>query len=167
MGIKNILKWDEVIPDIGMSAKTLFKGDMDAYLLSEMLIRICNIWDDIIDMDKPVSKAEKMDALQSLFIEMECNPFYQKYVPHLHTMKQHVMLSYHTANFYEDSKDIHGIELAHGLRYQIVNMIGIIVIICRGYAGAAEVWPVIYKAFCYERIDDYVKEILSRENENA
>jgi hypothetical protein len=50
-----------------------------------------------------------------------------------------VVSSYETANFFEATKDNHGIEISHGLRYAAGNIMAYAVHVCVGPEKAK--WP--------------------------
>jgi hypothetical protein len=71
-----------------------------------------------------------------------------------------VVSAYETANHYEKTKDAHGIEIAHGLRYASGNILAYAVHVCVGPEKAKEILPEMWKSMFFERFDDYRKEHL-------
>ena len=69
-----------------------------------------------------------------------------------------VVSAYKTANQFERSKDEHGVEIAHTLRYAAGNIIAYAVHVCVGPDKAAEYMPEVWKAIVVERFDEYRKE---------
>jgi hypothetical protein len=69
-----------------------------------------------------------------------------------------VVSAYQTANHYEKTKDAHGVEIAHTLRYAAGQIIAYAVHVCVGPEKAAEYLPDVWTALVIERFDDYRKE---------
>ncbi len=61
--------------------------------------------------------------------------------------------------------DEHGIELAHTLRYAVVQAVCYIIYLLHGFEEATKLYPVVFKGLCYERFDDYKAEIMKRNPE--
>ena len=72
-----------------------------------------------------------------------------------------VVSAYRTANEFERTKDAHGIEISHGLRYAAGNIIAYAVHVCVGQEKAAEYMPDVWKEIFFERFDEYRKEHLN------
>jgi hypothetical protein len=62
---------------------------------------------------------------------------------------------------FEKTKDAHGLEIAHTLRYAAGNIVAYMVHVCLGPEKAAEVLPEVWKAVVHERFDEYRKEHLN------
>ena len=71
-----------------------------------------------------------------------------------------VVSAYQTANFFERTKDEHGVEIAHTLRYAAGNIIAYAVHVCLGPEKAKEVLPEVWKDVVNERFDEYKAEIM-------
>lgn len=71
-----------------------------------------------------------------------------------------VVSSYETANHFERTKDPHGIEIAHTLRYAAGHIVAYAVHVCVGAEKAKEYLPDVWKSVVFERFDEYRKEHL-------
>lgn len=135
-----------------------FGGNQDAINLFDMLIDLAHTWDDLVDKDKDVTEAKINNAFMICLVYLPCNPFYQSIQRDVMPMWITVVSAYQTANHYEKTKDAHGVEIAHTLRYAAGQIIAYAVHVCVGPEKAAEYLPDVWKALVIERFDDYRKE---------
>jgi purine-cytosine permease-like protein len=138
-----------------------FGGNQDALNMYRAFVDLAHTWDDMIDRDKPVSADDINRAFLTCLVYLPANPFYRAIQEQILPMWLVVVSSYETANAFEKSKDPHGIEIAHSLRYAAGNIVAYAVHVCLGAEKAKEVLPEVWKAMFYERFDDYRKEHLS------
>jgi hypothetical protein len=115
----------------------------------------------MVDGDKEVLPVDINRAFLTCLVYLPANPFYRAIQDQILPMWLVVVSSYETANAFEKSKDPHGIEIAHSLRYAAGNIIAYAVHVCLGPEKAKDVLPEVWKAMFYERFDDYRKEHLS------
>lgn len=138
-----------------------FGGNQDALNVYRMLIDLAHTWDDLVDKDKPVSETEINTAFLISLVYLPLNPFYQVIQRDIMPMWVAVVSAYQTANHFERSKDEHGVEIAHGLRYAAGNIIAYMIHVCVGPEKAAEFMPDVWKEMVPERFDEYRKEHLN------
>lgn len=137
-----------------------FGGNQDALNMCRLLIVLGHTWDDIVDKDKPISEDDINNAFLIALVYLPANPFYQRIQPQVLPMWITVVSAYQTANFFEKTKDPHGIEIAHTLRYAAGNIIAYMMHICLGPEKAKEYLPEMWKTVVAERFDVYRKERL-------
>lgn len=135
-----------------------FGGNQDAINLFDMLIDLAHTWDDLVDKDKDVTEAKINNAFMICLVYLPMNPFYQLIQRDVMPMWITVVSAYQTANHYEKTKDAHGVEIAHTLRYAAGQIVAYAVHVCVGPEKAAEYLPDVWKALVIERFDDYRKE---------
>lgn len=135
-----------------------FGGNQDAINLFDMLIDLAHTWDDLVDKDKDVTEAKINNAFMICLVYLPMNPFYQLIQRDVMPLWVTVVSAYQTANHYERTKDAHGVEIAHTLRYAAGQIIAYAVHVCVGPEKAAEYLPDVWKALVIERFDDYRKE---------
>lgn len=138
-----------------------FGGNQDALEVYRMLVDLAHVWDDLIDKDKPVTDADINRAFLLCLVYLPANPFYRQIQDAIYPMWITVVSAYETANHYERTKDEHGIEIAHGLRYAAGNIIAYMVVVCVGLEKAKEYMPEVWKQLMPERFDEYKKEHLN------
>jgi hypothetical protein len=138
-----------------------FNGDEEALAMYQMFVDLAHIWDDLVDKDKEVSEQAINRAFSICLIYLPTNRFYQAIQYAVLPMWVSVVSAYQTANHYEKTKDEHGIEIAHGLRYAVGNIIAYAVHVCVGPEKAVELMPEVWKQIMIERYDEYRKEHLN------
>jgi purine-cytosine permease-like protein len=138
-----------------------FGGNQDALNMYHAFVDLAHTWDDLIDKDKPVETSKINQAFLTCLVYLLANPFYRGIQDQILPMWLVVISSYETANFFEASKDQHGIEIAHGLRYAVGNIVAYAVHICVGAEAAKEFLPDMWKTIFFERFDEYRKEHLN------
>jgi hypothetical protein len=132
-----------------------FAGDRDALDLYERLVYVVHAWDDLVDQDKP---ANVNSMVANLFLYMPVNPVFRKYEAELRALFFTGMVGYMAANVMEKSDDEHQLELAHYLRYTIMNMVVFLIGVLNGADRAAEILADAAKTMVPERVADYIKE---------
>ena len=142
-----------------------FGGNEDALNMYRMFVDLAHIWDDLVDKDKDADEDRINRAFLTCLIYLPLNPFYLHIQRDILPMWITVVSAYKTANTFEKTKDHHGIEIAHGLRYAAGNIVAYAVHVCVGPEKAAEYMPEIWKAMMIERFDPYRKEHLNANKE--
>lgn len=140
-----------------------FGGNQDALNMYRMFIDMTHVWDDLVDKDKEVSEDDINRAFLIALVYLPANPFYRSIQHAIMPMMITTISAYHTANHFEKTKDLHGLEIAHGLRYAAGHIIAYAVNACIGPDKAKEVMHEVWKDVVFERFDDYKKEVLSNE----
>jgi hypothetical protein len=137
-----------------------FGGNENALRMFHAFADLAHIWDDLIDKDKPVLTEQINQAFLTCLVYLPANPFYRSIQAEILPMWLTVVSAYETANHFEKTKDAHGIEIAHGLRYAAGNIMAYAVYVCVGPEKAKEFLPEMWKTIFYERFDEYRKEHL-------
>jgi hypothetical protein len=137
-----------------------FNGNEEALAMYRMFVDLLHTWDDLVDKDKEVSEKAINHAFSICLIYLPMNSFYQAIQYAVLPMWVSVVSAYQTANYYEKTKDEHGIEIAHGLRYAVGNIIAYAVHVCVGPEKASELMPEVWKHIMIERYEEYRKEHL-------
>jgi len=138
----------------------------DAYELAITLIEVSNVWDDLID-GEPVAFSVINAGFYACLITIPENAFYRQHIGQLHPLMKNAIANFLCANRFENDREPHGVELAHMLRYGVVNVIAQIVLIVHTMERAMVILPILYKALCGERFEEYRDEIMKRGVENG
>ena len=77
------------------------KDNAAAINLFNAYSRISQIWDDLYDGDKPVTKSKVNNMMMSALIEIPTNPFYQQHYQQLMPIVQHCLVTWLDANSME------------------------------------------------------------------
>ena len=137
-----------------------FGGNQDALNMYRMFVDLSHLWDDLVDKDKEATEDEINNAFLICLVYLPANPFYRSIQEQILPMWLTVVSAYQTANKFERDKDVHGIEIAHGLRYAAGNIVAYMMYVCVGPEKAKEFLPDMWKNIFFERYDDYRKEHL-------
>ena len=137
-----------------------FGGNQDALNVFRMFVDLSHLWDDLVDKDKEATEDEINNAFLICLVYLPANPFYRSIQEQILPMWLTVVSAYQTANKFERDKDMHGIEIAHSLRYAAGNIVAYMVYVCVGPEKAKEFLPDMWKTVFFERYDDYRKEHL-------
>ena len=137
-----------------------FGGDQYALEMARILEELSHTWDDLVDKDKDVAADKINRAFMHCLVYLPANPFYRKIQDAVLPMWVTVISAYEAANHFEKTKDPHGIEIAHGLRYAAGNILAYAIHVCVGAEKAKEYVPAMWKEVFFERFDEYRKEHL-------
>lgn len=138
-----------------------FGGNEDALNMYRMFVDLAHIWDDLVDKDKDADEDRINHAFLTCLVYLPLNPFYLHIQRDIMPMWITVVSAYKTANTFEKTKDAHGIEIAHGLRYAAGNIIAYAVHVCVGPEKAAGYMPEVWKDIVNERFAEYREEHLN------
>lgn len=134
-----------------------FGGDEAAVDLYARLVYVAHAWDDLVDQDKPVA----VDRLMiELLVYLPGNPFYARYAGEIRSLMLASAVGYMAANKLQGSCDEHKVEIAHYLRYAIVNVVSFMLAVIHGPEAGAQVLSEIAHALIPERLDEFMKEHL-------
>lgn len=132
-----------------------FAGDRDALDLYERLVFVAHAWDDLIDQDKPVNVNELM---ANLLLYLPANPCYRRFEVEIRALMMVSMVSYQAANAMELDGDAHKLELAHYLRYAVLNVATFLIAALNGIERGAAILFEAAPVMVPERLSDYLKE---------
>jgi hypothetical protein len=142
-----------------------FGGNQDALNMYRMFVDLAHTWDDLVDKDKEASEFEINNAFLICLVYLQANPFYKSIQEQVMPMWLTVVSAYETANKFERDKDVHGIEIAHNLRYASGHIVAYAVHVCVGPEKAREFLPEVWKGVVFERFEEYRKEHLDANKE--
>lgn len=145
----------------GLGKIEWFGGNQDALNMYRAFADLAHTWDDLVDKDKDTTENDINRAFLTCLVYLPANPFYRSIQDAIMPMWLVVVSSYETANKFENDKDVHGLEIAHGLRYASGQIIAYAVHVCVGPEKAKEILPDVWKSIFFERFDEYRKEHLN------
>lgn len=143
------------MPETPIDRLNWFAGDRDALDLYERLVYVAHAWDDLIDQDKLVNVNELM---ANLLLYLPGNRCYRRFEPEIRALMLTAMVSYQAANLMERSGDAHKLELAHYLRYAVMQVAVFLIGALNGIERGAEILAEAAPVMVPERLADYVKE---------
>lgn len=145
-----------------------FKGNQAAVDYVLMVSRVADVWDDLVDKDKPVSDEAINDAFWKLAIELPANPFYLANMADLRPVMATGITNWMVANRMERSKEMNhrAIEIAHVIRYGIADVAIMAALLCGGQEWAAEVGPELRLRSQKSDLNEYINSIGGLNHEN-
>lgn len=141
-----------------------FGGNEDALNMYRMFVNLAHAWDDLIDKDRPLDEAKINQAFLTALVYLPANPFYRSIQDAVLPMWLMVVSAYETANTFERTKDEHGLEIGHTLRYAAGHIVAYAVTVCVGPEKAKEYLPEMWKSVVAERLEHYRKEKLNADD---
>ena len=139
-------------------ASKWLKGDESAVALLFILGDISQVWDDLIDRDKPVSNLDINRMMMLSLIDLNKNSFFVRHHTELTTILDVQIQSWIDSNFLEQTKDPHFIHVAFGLRSVLtpvfLHMVGMIGGMDWRMQAMKEIYPAVYD----EPFENYLKE---------
>lgn len=143
------------------------KDNSDAIQLANDYSTVSQIWDDLHDGDKPVTRAQVDYMMQLSLIDIPRNPFFQSHYLELMPMVQHCLFTWMDANTLEAKGDDTDLQVAYIIRSVttdlIIHMAGIIGGSVWRRQAALNIRRVIYHD--NEPYEDYRAEIIAQREE--
>ena len=137
-----------------------YKGDVDLSNFHDLLSELSNIWDDLIDKDKPVSDEQINKAFKIALIYLPSNPVYKQLGEKMPVFFDLVISAFEVANLFESAGVDRYLQISYGLR----NAAGhILVAAIKERFNDADSKEIITKLWAHiftESVDDYKKEHL-------
>lgn len=148
------MKWDsdEWRQDRDLRLLTWFGGDRAALEFLYSISKITELWDDLIDKDKPITPEQINDAMFDALITLPCNPFYTRHATYLAPIMIAAISSWQDANTLAKGTRSQK-ALAYTLRNMDVQVIMAIITILRGRDKARELGPAIWTYLAAEQDD--------------
>jgi hypothetical protein len=135
-----------------------FDGSVELHNLYYSLVKLANIWDDLVDKDHEVTEADINRAFEIALCDLPANPLYaalqQRFIP----LWQIVIANYTVSNLYERAEDDYGLEISHVLRHEGGSIMVYAMIVVLGRRRAEELAAVLWKDIVDNRLIDYKKE---------
>lgn len=122
-----------------------------------LLGQIQQVWDDLVDGDKPVSVGQVNQAFFNAILVLPLNPFYCQHFAELQPIMRLGMMDWLTANQLEKGDD-HDQSLAFMLRDSIVSIVVQSAYLVGGHDWAVAKAPEIRRYFHDEALADYLRE---------
>lgn len=147
--------------DLGQPHETLrfaLKDDAEAIQFVQMLVRVCDVWDDLIDRDANVPAEAIHQAFYLALCGIPNNAFYRQHLPVLQPLMVSGVLSWWGANALERQPGRRGRRIAYVARSQIAEVITLAAVIVGGIDWARSVAADIKLLIHSDDPDEYMKE---------
>lgn len=137
-----------------------FRGDRNAVELAFALARIADVWDNLIDRDKPVGPADINQAFWIALVDIPRNPFYARHVQDLQPLIAQSIVNYQIANaLQEAATNSEALNVANVLRYSVADVIVHMAFLCGGMSWAASVGPQLRMLCQKDTLKHFVEEM--------
>lgn len=129
-----------------------FSGDVDAVEFLLLISDITEVWDDLIDGDKPLTPDQIHTAFLKALFELPTNPFFRKHQSYLMPVMLQAANSWILANTFEKG-DNNQRALAYTLRNMDIQVAEAIVYLTGGWRKLREVSAEIWTFFGADQDD--------------
>lgn len=131
------------------------RGDESAIRFIEDVAYVTQVWDDLIDGDKPVTPEQINGAFERLFISVPRSSFYRAYFAEVQPLIEQMIVDWHTANALERGSEQDRMA-SWMLRDSLTAVVIRAAILVGGYAWGLECAPEIRRFVHDEPFDDYL-----------
>lgn len=132
-------------------------GDVAAVEFVERFAGLCQVWDDLVDRDKPVTPEQVSETFIDALVHIPRNPFYQRHLPELQPIIEQLILDWLTANELERG-DRHELTLAFVLRERLASLVVRCASLLGGFEWGAAVGRRIWLRNHDGHLDEYLRE---------
>jgi hypothetical protein len=140
--------WDELI-------SWAVCGDADAAAFCMMVCSIAQLWDDLIDKDKPIDPEHINRGFWIALVELPRNRFYQRHFEDLNPLWMVTIQNWHAANYMEAGGTEAELEIAFIIRSACADIVIQAALLVGGYEWARKVTPTIHRISHAEGLDGY------------
>ena len=134
-------------------------GDPNAVAFLLDVFNIGEIWDDLIDGDKPVSHHDISVAFTTALIRLPANPFYQAYQKKLSGCMTSGIHAWLDANEYERGDD-NDKAYAYVLRVWYMELITLVCELLHGFDYTRSISMDVRRFFTHETLEEYKEKLL-------
>jgi len=132
------------------------KGNQEAAAFCTMIFEASQVWDDMIDGDKPVDKEQINSVFWNLLVALPGNSFYRQNTDSITPIIMQSITDWHVANALA-SGDNHERSIAFVLRDSVSALLIHCATLIGGYTWGRQVAVEIRKAIHNETLEDYIK----------
>lgn len=133
-------------------------GDQNAVAFLLDVFNVGEVWDDLIDKDKPVEDADIHKAFYTALITLPANPFYRAYQAQLSGVMVSGIHAWIDANALEKgSKNDQA--YAYVLRVWYMELLTLVATLLYGFDYAQSISIEMRQFFTHETLDQYIGEL--------
>jgi len=132
------------------------QGNQEAAAFCSMIFEASQVWDDLIDGDKPVDKEQINSVFWNLLVALPGNAFYRQHIDSITPIIMQSISDWHVANALEKG-DNHDKSIAFVLRDSVSALLIHCATLIGGYQWGRNVAVDIRRAIHDETLDEYVK----------
>ena len=121
-----------------------------------MLRDVLHFWDDLIDLDKPITPGYINHSMFTALVKLPSNVFYQAHQASLAPVLVNAIANWHAANEFEAGGDRKQLELAFVIRSDYANLLIQSAYLVGGRDWMLEVTPMIRSMWTSEDMNEYL-----------
>lgn len=144
--------------------RSVLRNNEAAAQFCEVLFRISQTLDDLIDKDKPVSDGVLIRTFWEALIELPANPFYRQHEPYLRPLMASALQDWRDSTCLERSGSHHYKTLAFVLRDQLTGLVTQCAYLIGGYEWMGQVSLSIRDHFHEDSLHDYLSGVERNDN---
>lgn len=136
---------------------TVLNGNREAVSLIELLANACQVMDDIVDGDKPVTMEDKHSLFFNLLVTLPNNPFYQAHFHRLNPVITTALNDWFVANRMETKDGPSAV--AYVIRNNLIAVLNEMVFLVGGYDHLKQ-YAVTLRQYVHgnETLEKYISE---------
>lgn len=134
-------------------------GDTNAVSFLLDVFNVGEIWDDLIDGDKPVSHHDISVAFTTALIRLPANPFYQAYQKQLSGCMTSGIHAWLDANEYEKHGTDNDKAYSYVLRVWYMELITLVCELLHGFDYTRAISMDVRRFFTHETLDEYKEKL--------
>ncbi len=132
------------------------RGNMDAVAFCELVFFISQVWDDLIDGDKPIDRENVNRAFWAALVSIPWNPFFARHANVLGPIMRAYIADWFAANDLEQGSE-HDQTVAFALRDAVGGVLVQCAYLVGGYEWMRRTAPDIRRLVHDENLDDYLR----------
>lgn len=138
-------------------------GRKDAVEFCQLIFRISQTWDDLIDGDRRVAPEDINRAFWMAIVEVPANPFYRRHFAYLHPLLAGYITDWLDANELQLTDGDHGRNIAFVLRDSVGALVSQAAYLIGGYEYLRKVSPDIRRHIFEDSLGEYKKRLAENE----
>ena len=141
----------------------LCAGNEDAAAFMAIVADISQVWDDLIDQDKPVTAEDINRIMWSALIDLNENAFFVRYASQLLPIMKQAIIHWRTSCVHEQVPDAKMLKVSYIKRSCVTDIAVFVALLCGGVEHSVRWGVEIEKAvFRDDSFNDYVTEQISK-----
>ncbi len=138
--------------------ESIFLGNQHAIDLFAAWVKITEVWDDLIDGDRPVSKAQIHSAFCAALVGLPANPLYQSHGAVIRAAMAGAIVAWMNSDeMRANPAGAEDVITAHVVRYQVVDVAILLLAELFGFQHAAAHAPAIRRMFRCESLNEFLE----------
>lgn len=134
-------------------------GRRDAVEFCQLVFRISQIWDDLVDGDRGVAPDDISRAFWMALVDIPANSFYRQHFAYIHPLLAGYITDWLDANKLQTVDGDHGQNIAFVLRDSVGAIVSQCAYLIGGYEYLRKISPEIRRHIFEETLSDYKQRL--------